>query len=50
MRNLSLTKDKLIALIQTQVGLGKQEARQLVERLLEIKRGKKKAGVWLTLP
>ncbi len=33
---MSLTKDKLIARIQTQVGLEKQESRQIVERLLGI--------------
>ncbi len=33
---MSLTKDKLIARIQTQVGLEKPESRQIVERLLEI--------------
>ncbi len=33
---MSLTKDKLIALIQMQVGLGKQESRQIVEHLLGI--------------
>ena len=30
---MSLTKEKLITLIQTQVGLDKQESRQIVERL-----------------
>jgi integration host factor subunit alpha len=33
---MSLTKDKLIARLQTQVGLDKQESRQLVEGLLGI--------------
>ena len=33
---MSLTKEKLITLIQTQVGLDKQESRQIVERLLGI--------------
>ncbi len=33
---MSLTKDKLIARIQTQVGIEKQESRQIVERLLGI--------------
>jgi integration host factor subunit alpha len=33
---LSLTKDKLITRLQAQVGLDKQESRQIVERLLEI--------------
>ena len=33
---MSLTKDKLITRLQTQVGLDKQESRQLVERLLGI--------------
>ncbi len=33
---MSLTKDKLIGLIQTQVGITKQESRQMVDDLLEI--------------
>jgi integration host factor subunit alpha len=33
---VSLTKDKLITRLQTQVGLDKQESRQIVERLLGI--------------
>ncbi len=33
---MCLTKDKLMARIQTQVGLDKQESRQIVERLLGI--------------
>lgn len=33
---MSLTKDKLINRLQTQIGLEKKESRQLVERLLEI--------------
>ncbi len=33
---MSLTKDKLIARLQAQVGLEKQESRQIVERLLGI--------------
>ena len=33
---MSLTKDKLITRLQTQVGLDKQESRQLVEGLLGI--------------
>ncbi len=33
---MSLTKDKLIARIQMQVGLDKQESREIVERLLGI--------------
>jgi integration host factor subunit alpha len=33
---MSLTKDKLITRLQTQVGLEKQESRQIVERLLGI--------------
>ena len=33
---MSLTKDKLITRLQTQVGLDKQESRQIVERVLEI--------------
>ncbi len=34
--NMSLTKDKLIARLQTQIGLERQESRQIVERLLGI--------------
>ena len=33
---MALTKDKLITRLQTQVGLDKQESRQIVERLLGI--------------
>ena len=33
---MSLTKDKLITRLQTQVGLDKQESRQMVERVLGI--------------
>ena len=33
---LPLTKDKLIIRLQTQVGLDKQESRQIVERVLGI--------------
>ena len=33
---MALTKDKLIARLQTQVGMDKQESRQIVERLLGI--------------
>ena len=33
---MSLTKDKLITRLQTQVGMGKQESRQIMERLLGI--------------
>jgi integration host factor subunit alpha len=33
---MSLTKDKLIARLQTQIGLDKQESRQIVEGLLGI--------------
>jgi integration host factor subunit alpha len=33
---MSLTKDKLIARLQTQTGLDKREARQIVEQLLGI--------------
>jgi integration host factor subunit alpha len=36
---MSLTKDKLITRLQTQVGLTKQESRQVVERLFEIMKG-----------
>ena len=34
--NMSLTKDKLITRLQTQVGITKQESRQIMDRLLEI--------------
>jgi len=33
---MALTKEKLIGRLQTQVGLGKQESRMVVERLLDI--------------
>ncbi|MBU4356943.1 MAG: integration host factor subunit alpha [Proteobacteria bacterium] len=33
---MSLTKDKLITRLQTQIGLDKQDSRQIVERLLGI--------------
>jgi integration host factor subunit alpha len=33
---MSLTKDKLITLLQTQVGMDKQVSREIVERLLDI--------------
>jgi len=33
---MALTKEKLITRLQTQIGLDKQESRQIVERLLEI--------------
>jgi integration host factor subunit alpha len=33
---MALTKDKLITRLQIQVGISKQESRQLVERLLDI--------------
>jgi integration host factor subunit alpha len=33
---MSLTKDNLIIRLQTQLGLGKQESRRIVERLLGI--------------
>jgi len=33
---MALTKDKLITRLQTQVGLSKQESRELVERILRI--------------
>ena len=33
---MSLTKDKLITRLQTQMGLTKQESRQVVDRLLEM--------------
>jgi integration host factor subunit alpha len=35
-RNMTLTKDKLVIRLQTQVGMDKQESRQIVERLLGI--------------
>jgi len=34
--NMTLTKDKLITRLQTQVGMDKQESRQIMERLLGI--------------
>jgi integration host factor subunit alpha len=33
---MALTKDKLVARLQTQLGLSKQESRELVERVLGI--------------
>ena len=33
---MALTKEKLSTRLQTQIGLDKQESRQIVERLLEI--------------
>jgi integration host factor subunit alpha len=33
---MALTKDKLITLLQTQMGISKQESREIVERLLGI--------------
>jgi integration host factor subunit alpha len=33
---MALTKDKLITRLQTQMGISKQESRQIVDRLLEI--------------
>ena len=33
---MALTKDKLITRLQTQVGITKQESRQIMDRLLEI--------------
>lgn len=33
---MALTKEKLISRLQTQVGLGKQESRSVVERVLDI--------------
>ena len=33
---MALTKDKLITHLQTQMGISKQESRQIVDRLLEI--------------
>jgi len=33
---MALTKDKLIIGLQTQMGISKQESRQIVDRLLEI--------------
>ena len=33
---MALTKEKLITRLQTQIGLDKQESRQIMERLLEI--------------
>ena len=37
--NLSLTKDKLITLLQTQIGLDKQESGQMLESLFGIMKG-----------
>jgi nucleoid DNA-binding protein len=36
---MALTKEKLITHLQTQLGMGRQESRQLVERLLKIMKG-----------
>jgi len=36
---MALTKEKLIHHLQTQIGLDKQESRQVVERLFEIMKG-----------
>ena len=36
---MALTKDKLITRLQTQMGISKQESRQMVDRLLEIMKG-----------
>ncbi len=36
---MALTKDKLIAHLQTQIGMAKPESRQRVERLFEIMQG-----------
>ena len=36
---MALTKEKLITHLQTQIGLDKQESRQIVERVLEIMKG-----------
>jgi integration host factor subunit alpha len=33
---MALTKNKLVARLQTQIGMRKQESRQIVERLFEI--------------
>ncbi len=33
---MALTKDKLITRLQTQMGISKQESREIVDRLLEI--------------
>jgi integration host factor subunit alpha len=34
--SMALTKDKLITYLETQLGMGRQESRQVVERLLKI--------------
>jgi integration host factor subunit alpha len=36
---MALTKNKLVTLLQTQLGLTKPESRQIVERLFEIMKG-----------
>ena len=36
---MALTKEKLITHLQTQIGLDKQESRQILERVLEIMKG-----------
>jgi integration host factor subunit alpha len=36
---MALTKDKLITHLETQLGMGRQESRQVVERLLELMKG-----------
>lgn len=36
---MALTKDKLVANLQTQIGMTKLESRQIVERLFEIMKG-----------
>jgi integration host factor subunit alpha len=36
---MALTKEKLINRLQTQMGMSKQESRQVVERLFEIMKG-----------
>ena len=36
---MALTKDKLVTRLQTQIGMGKPESRQIVERLFAIMKG-----------
>jgi integration host factor subunit alpha len=36
---MALIKDNLITRLQTQMGISKQESRQIVDRLLEIMKG-----------
>jgi len=38
-KHMAITKEKLITHIQTQLGMGRQESRQLVEKLFKIMKG-----------